>query len=388
MAKTVRQYEEALSQASGERFNVFDILHVGHYEVRTHSPMLAELLNPRGAHGQGAIFLKQFLAHLKIIDFEAESARVVPEVFIGEQGRLDIVIQDGNHRAIFIENKIYAGLQKNQLQRYHKQNSKANLLFLTLGGDSPADWSTNIFYKTPSFITIFQRVSYKHDIVGWLEACRKEAANAPGVRETISQYIHLIKRLTQQNTSGPMNQKFIEAVTHDQSGETYLAYASLRNAYGAIRQAIIEKVNGQLDAIGKELGLETSEVFAGHGEPGENYFYTNAAMKAQNLRFGLRCADSDYRNFGFGFAYINCDLKGPVELPVVTLFKDAFGEQFDSNGFWHAYLRWSYHSSWDDETRADIISGKFATDLDALIRTLQKIAEQAAKTFSVASQQT
>ena len=117
MAKTIRHYEVALTQGNGERFNLFDILHVGHYEVRTHSPLLAELLNPHGSHGQGAVFLKHFLTEVEIQDFDAESARVFPEVSIGELGRLDIVITDKDRRSIFVENKIYAGLQERQLEK-------------------------------------------------------------------------------------------------------------------------------------------------------------------------------------------------------------------------------------------------------------------------------
>ena len=86
LAKSIRHYETALTEARGERFNIFDILHVGHYEVRTHSPILAEFLNPQGSHGQGAVFLKSFLKEILDIpdtDFDAESARVATEVYIG-----------------------------------------------------------------------------------------------------------------------------------------------------------------------------------------------------------------------------------------------------------------------------------------------------------------
>ncbi|MFU8894691.1 MAG: PD-(D/E)XK nuclease family protein, partial [Luteolibacter sp.] len=51
LAGTIRRYEDELTRVNGAHFNLFDVLHIGHYEVRTHSPMLAELLNPRGSHG-------------------------------------------------------------------------------------------------------------------------------------------------------------------------------------------------------------------------------------------------------------------------------------------------------------------------------------------------
>lgn len=140
LATTLRRYETERCQASGEQFNLFNILGISHYEVRTHSPMLAELLNPQGSHGQGAVFPKKFLDGLKISDFDADSARVDTEVKADDLGRLDIEVKDKNQRAIFIENKIGARLQYKQLTRYHEHNTEATLLFLTLNGDDPSTW--------------------------------------------------------------------------------------------------------------------------------------------------------------------------------------------------------------------------------------------------------
>jgi hypothetical protein len=384
LAKTIRHYEEALTKANGEDFNIFHILRVAHLEVTTHSPILAELLNPRGSHGQGAVFLRHFLDVVNLQDFAAESARVETEVSIGALGRIDIVINDGNHRSIFIENKIHAGLQEDQLVRYHEHDRNADLLFLTLEPELPADWPTNPGYTAQSFTRAFRNISYRTDILQWLERCRKEVATAPTVREAITQYIYLVQHLTQQNTSARMNQEIVKAVTHDSS--TYLAYASLRNASGEIRSAIIAKVNAQLEALAKELGLTPLEAFTGQGKSANNSIYTTPAMKARNLRFGLRFADTDYRNLGFGFAYIDCNLKTPLDSPVIALFKEAFPEPSFSNGFWHAYAWWDHHRNWGDEVMAAILNGQFAPDLDALIRKLAKVATDAAKPSTINSQ--
>lgn len=377
LAKNIRHYEEALALARGERFNLFDVLHVGHYEVRTHSPMLAELLNPQGSHGQGAVFLQNFLAVLEIDDFDAELARVTLEVSIGDLGRVDIEITDRKGRRLLIENKIYAGLQERQLERYHQHDPKANLLFLTLNGDCPADGTD----KTT--VPNLQLVSYREDIVRWLECCRKEVATVPCVREAITQYIQLIQRLTQQNTSAHMNRELIAEVL--KTRDTYLAYAALRNANGEIRKAIIAKVNEQLNALGKELGLNPLETFAAQGAAGENYFYTTGAMKAQNLKFGLRCADTGYRNFSFGFAYLDWKIPSPPGCPVVGLLKGAFSEQFSQNEFWHAYAWWGHRRNWDDETMAAILSGEFAPELKGLVEKLASVASKASKSSAAAN---
>lgn len=41
-------------------------------------------------------------------------------------------------------------------------------------------------------------ISYEHHIINWLENCIKEVALLPTIRETIFQYLNLIKKLTLQ----------------------------------------------------------------------------------------------------------------------------------------------------------------------------------------------
>jgi PD-(D/E)XK nuclease superfamily len=374
LARTIRHYEEALSQARGERFNLFDILHVGHYEVRTHSPMLAELLSPRGSHGQGAVFLQHFLAMLNIHDFDAESARVAPEVSIGSLGRIDIVITDRYGRRVQIENKIYAGLQEKQLERYHQYDPKANLLYLTLNGDRPDDGTDT------TDVPNLQLVSYRSHIVPWLERCRKEVATAPCVREAITQYIHLIQRLTQQNTSTQMNRELIEAVLKDK--ETYLAYASLRNEHWNIRKAIIAKLNAQLEPFIRGLGLEPVKTFSGQGERSEGCLFTTPALKAQNVVFGIECEVSDYRDVFFGFGYIGPDLNSALKPQIQEHFNKAFLNP-TSSPWWPAWSWWDQHRNWDDETMSAIFLGEFAQDLKALIGKLAEVAAEASKASAV-----
>lgn len=45
----------------GADFNVFQLLRIEGSEDELHSRFIAELLNPRGAHGQGDSFLRFFL---------------------------------------------------------------------------------------------------------------------------------------------------------------------------------------------------------------------------------------------------------------------------------------------------------------------------------------
>lgn len=119
-------YEEAedvrrKKEANGDSFNVFNIIGLKTEEVRLHSALIAELLNPHGSHGLSNSCLKSFLIMLGLpLDYfdYAKISNDYKERYIGsvtknEGGRIDIIIEDGNH-ALIIENKIYAEDQENQ----------------------------------------------------------------------------------------------------------------------------------------------------------------------------------------------------------------------------------------------------------------------------------
>ena len=137
----------------GESFNIFNTIGLWSEEVRLHSALIGELLNPNGSHGASSLFLKAFLEVMGIeegyLDYESCSPkileRVIGSVTENEGGRIDIIIEDGKH-AVIIENKIYAPDQKNQLLRYHNYGKKKfpkgyELLYLTLDGHDPSDGS-------------------------------------------------------------------------------------------------------------------------------------------------------------------------------------------------------------------------------------------------------
>ncbi|MBF8767966.1 PD-(D/E)XK nuclease family protein [Pseudomonas putida] len=88
----VRETEAKLA-ASGELFNIFSITRIERAEVNTHSAMIAELLNPKGRHGQGECFLELFLATMGF-DYEGSisDAKVNKEQFFAGYGRVDVVI--------------------------------------------------------------------------------------------------------------------------------------------------------------------------------------------------------------------------------------------------------------------------------------------------------
>jgi|SRR5665647_125501 len=215
---TTCKHHKEISRLSGADFNVFKIVKVISDEVR-HSAFLAELLNPKGSHGQEEVFLRLFVEKLGIKDFQCQTAVANVEQHIGavtdtNGGRIDILIDDKNGNHIIIENKIYANDGDNQLIRYHNFN-KQNLFYLTLNGCDATDKST---LNNSSGVKLecskdYKLLSYKTDIVEWLEQCQKEAVSMPLLREGIAHYINLIKYLTGDSINKAMQQEIINLLT-------------------------------------------------------------------------------------------------------------------------------------------------------------------------------
>lgn len=196
----------------GENFNVFNVLGLWSEEVRLHSAMLAELLNPEASHGCGEAFLKNFIE--EILDIEINDSTMLnkavttTEYYIGrindegtEGGRIDILIdipRESGIPSLIIENKIYAGDQSNQLLRYYKfakkyySSDNFKILYLTPWGNSASTISTGT-----DFSFDYIRISYAKNIIKWLEHCASIAYDKPKVRETIIQYKHLLTQITE-----------------------------------------------------------------------------------------------------------------------------------------------------------------------------------------------
>ncbi|MBQ6046681.1 MAG: PD-(D/E)XK nuclease family protein [Bacteroidales bacterium] len=192
----------------GECFNIFEILGLQTSEVRLHSAIIAELLNPNGNHGLGDKFLKAFIDDIiaKQLSFnlDTSSTDVFVEYPIGpisegytEGGRIDILLKDKYKQTIIIENKIYAGDQKYQLLRYHNyarqcaalSNEEYVILYLTLdGGQASEDSVGKEDFR-------YYSISYRKDILTWLKHCLCIAVLQPLVRETIQQYINNLKTI-------------------------------------------------------------------------------------------------------------------------------------------------------------------------------------------------
>ena len=249
------------ARARGEYFNIFEILDRTTDEVKGHSAFIAELLDPKGSHGQGTMFLNLFLKCFKLgpnIPPDQQSNpqqmggswKVWTEYTIPEEkgntdtgGRIDIVIE-GPDCLIVIENKIYAPDAYHQLERYNEfakeqRKSQVVIAYLTLDGRNPTDKSRGNL--KPEDIRL---LNYKDDIKDWLEACIKTASRLPAIRETLCQYLSLVNKLATGSFNREIAMEIANAIT---SAASFTAAQEIATAVVEVKVKTLQKFFKELE---------------------------------------------------------------------------------------------------------------------------------------------
>ncbi|WP_299041547.1 PD-(D/E)XK nuclease family protein [uncultured Campylobacter sp.] len=208
--KAYKEYENKVKERRARGihdYNVFDVLEAK--EVK-HSKFIASLLDPKGLHYQGDLFLNKFIEVCGIDDFGLDTLN--SQVY-REYKNIDIYITDGN-KHIIIENKIWdASDQDKQIYRYIEtiknensslDNDRILVLYLTPNdGKKPSQKSLNGFEIKDGFLEKGNdKIRYKHiicnDILGWLNKVKIEIVNLTDLNAIITQYEKAVKKLTNQ----------------------------------------------------------------------------------------------------------------------------------------------------------------------------------------------
>ena len=299
----------------GENYNIFNDLGFMSDEVHLHSMFLANLLNPKGSHGQRGKFLEAFLKMLQKsfpaisadrLVLDTANASVEVEKYIGRQtdsegGRIDIYLTDGKH-SIIIENKIYAGDQYHQMLRYwnYGMSQKGDdteksfvLIYLTLDGCSPSKDSLGEDLKENDIVCL----SYKSDIRGWLDRCVELASRTPLVRETINQYISTIDILT--NNVMEDNKELLDILSKEENLDAIYDIANNKNIVvnRFINEVFIPKLRDLAESKGLTMGDNCTENWMEESWAGASFY--NPKWKYLKLAFEFEHKGLGFLIFGF-----------------------------------------------------------------------------------------
>ena len=190
-------------------------------EVNMHSGFLYALLNPYGEHYQDDLFLKLFVKSIGLQEWFGSTSGA--EVY-KEKKRIDIHITNGN-KHIIIENKINAGDQDRQIERYIEAIAEVD----SSDGLESNERESSVEYENIAVVYLaphikepevkslgkwkiqgeflvdddnnqvgFKAISYDNEMIDWLDSALNEAGGISNLRMAIKCYADVVKRLTGQ----------------------------------------------------------------------------------------------------------------------------------------------------------------------------------------------
>jgi hypothetical protein len=252
----IKRFEEQWRK-TGEKYNIFKVAGIDYDEVIM-CRVLADLMDPHGSHYQGSRYLRLFWDTLpqKLKDnlsfdvdsTDVDSTKVTTEYVIPDGRRIDIVLEYGK---IFvpIEVKIWADDLHNQVHDYFEYAKTQNrshhvpLIYLTLDGHEPKDFSKGDMGKD-DYVTI----SFKDEILAWLEACEREnkeskEKTAVPIRENLKQLIAAIKSLCGKLEDAEMEAKIFKLlIKNDDTVRAAQAISGALDFKGKALEAFKEQI--------------------------------------------------------------------------------------------------------------------------------------------------
>lgn len=233
----------------------------------THSKILADLLNPKGSHNQGSIFLEEFLSSILRYQVEVgvdisqlkldESFYIRREFCIKEYspdksdlGRIDIYIEikdsDNNALGIIVENKINdAQFQPDQLPRYtnairNKLKNNGRIISVCI----PRNCTTKP--EEPCVVLTPDRLA---EI---LESATKRCTNNH-VSTMMASYITCLRNINKINASMYNAEKLLEVLRTNQDNKTLPYRASdikaIIDAYNMLPTVYLNKIKEAIEKI-------------------------------------------------------------------------------------------------------------------------------------------
>ncbi|WP_036730493.1 PDDEXK-like family protein [Peptoniphilus mikwangii] len=260
-------------QSYNSDFNIFKTIAKPADEVNLHSAFIYSLLNDKKYKLE---FFKSFLKTINM-DYDEINTLCVEKEKSTEYGRIDIFIDYSEKNIIVIENKIYAGDQEKQLDRYEKYckkfsgKPKYKIIYLTLDGHEP---STDSCSNKDNLICI----SYKNEIINWIENCIKITALEPKLREVLLQYKELLIELSEGSNDYTMEVKDYILESADNffiAEETKKAFEEIKFD---LRLRYWKKLEEKLKDILKEFNLNVEDIKRDKlGSPNQWYSVKNAS---------------------------------------------------------------------------------------------------------------
>ena len=148
------------NKSHGNEFNLLKISGMGSSEVFTHTPILKELLDPRGSHGQGNLFLKSFIDSFCSEFIVDEFVQIKKEQRVGDKKKSDYL--NSVYRKTYLTD-----IKERHDIKEHEFNELTKMLSSSIGSSCNPNRLTNTFKSKInvdlSYPTVVKYIGYLKD---------------------------------------------------------------------------------------------------------------------------------------------------------------------------------------------------------------------------------
>ena len=240
------------------RFNLLSIIEKDRDEAHIHSKIIYNLLSQNWGKKDKETFLTLFLKEIgiedeNIYDKNWEVTREKAFDLDTIKGRLDFEIKSKDCIYI-IEMKIDAGDQPEQLIRYQKfakeQHKKYKIFYLTLDGHNASKKSVGEEDSEEIKKVEYTNISFKEEILNWLEKCLDLVKGKENKSTCINQYIASINKIL-----GEKNTKIKDNIlkSSEDIKNAITIYKKLNENLQKVLESFFEELNKKLEDIGSKV---------------------------------------------------------------------------------------------------------------------------------------
>jgi hypothetical protein len=228
----------------------------------------------------------------------------------------------------------------------------------------------------------YECISYENDVLNWLDECKKESVNIPILRETITQYINLIKTLTGQNINIKMSQDIAKRILKDK--ESFEAYQNLLDSEKEVRQQVLNEIFPDLiKSVKFNHKLESNDIAELFNEnlKWRSVSFTNESLKMLGLSI---CFSFNFERSFYGILYgFRYETNG-VYNEKLEIIKQKFDKEFDIVNSDNNWLCWNSldkdKSNSNLETLKNIKFGNFKSDFEEKVKAMLSIIDSIKET--------
>lgn len=280
-------------------FNIFQTIANPYDEMNLHSKFIYTILNEKK---YGYEFLLSFLKNigLDLADIDKSSVKIEREK-ASPYGRLDLYIElraNDELYSIAIENKIYAGDQNKQLDRYLdyldgiNKGKEKYLYYLTLDGHEPSSESCSNLSKVIN-------ISYSENILNWIGEAISISAKEAKLREILVQYEELLEKICGKDIDYTMEIKDYILKNADNYDFVKSLEPGLTEAKVELQDKFWKRLEARLEEhLSKEYGLDMSRVDKTKEIGTSNKWYSLNLIKKKSRYFGLLYNLGTFKNIG------------------------------------------------------------------------------------------